>query len=595
MRKFSILRPLFLAALAACSLWAAAGLNLPVKKVNGKQCYYYKVARGNTVYGVAQQLGVSRDQIITFNPSAADGLKPGMMLYFPVSEFGKPDPAALAAQESQSAQQVPVIRYVVSKGETLFGIGHKFGVSAESIVALNPTADRGIKAGQTLLIPDKSKEGQPVETGDFPADESAATPEQNKIVLPDELNPDKQERSLTPVPRDVIRIAGDEEQSAPAQEQPAEESAQPQVQQRPEVTVSVLMPFMTGSEKPARAAQLAAEFYGGFLIAADSLQAVLPKVNIHAYDTRNSADNVRRLLAQEAAIGQSQVIIAPDAADQLQLISDFGRSHRIMVFNPLNARDTSYISNPYMLQGTIPSAQMYAKAAEAFVARLDGFTPVLLVNNSGRDDKRHFIETLKARLNADGIVPLMVEYDGSLSASSLAEQLGDPQADSKFIFIPQSGSLSEFNKFSNALTRYKNSAAEVGAQVRLWGYPEWVTFRGEPQKEIHELSTTLYTRSFFNPEGRESRGVDNSFVKWYGHEVSDGVPAQGVLGYDTGVFILKGLASGALDTEAPQNADWQGVQSTFHLRHENDSKGLANDALYIVRFLPGDLIDAEVI
>ena len=99
MRKFSILRPLFLAALAACSLWAAAGLNLPVKKVNGKQCYYYKVARGNTVYGVAHQLGVSRDQIITFNPSAADGLKPGMMLYFPVSEFGKPDHAALAAQE----------------------------------------------------------------------------------------------------------------------------------------------------------------------------------------------------------------------------------------------------------------------------------------------------------------------------------------------------------------------------------------------------------------------------------------------------------------------------------------------------------------
>ena len=69
-------------------VWTGAmSLDLPVKKVKGVEYYYYKVKNKETVYGVSKRLGLSRDEIVRYNPSAADGLKKNMMLYFPVADF----------------------------------------------------------------------------------------------------------------------------------------------------------------------------------------------------------------------------------------------------------------------------------------------------------------------------------------------------------------------------------------------------------------------------------------------------------------------------------------------------------------------------
>lgn len=69
-------------------VWTGAmSLDLPVKKVKGVEYYYYKVKNKETVYGVSKRLGLSRDEIVRYNPSVADGLKKNMMLYFPVADF----------------------------------------------------------------------------------------------------------------------------------------------------------------------------------------------------------------------------------------------------------------------------------------------------------------------------------------------------------------------------------------------------------------------------------------------------------------------------------------------------------------------------
>ena len=143
--KISLRNLLASIAIALTALGSAA-LDLPVKNVNGTQQYYYAVRRGDTVFSIARTIGVTRDDIVRHNPAAADGVRQGMTIYLPVSEYAGVSSPATAAADAPAARAA--FRYRVNKGETLFGLSHRFGVSVDDIIALNPGANDGIKAGE---------------------------------------------------------------------------------------------------------------------------------------------------------------------------------------------------------------------------------------------------------------------------------------------------------------------------------------------------------------------------------------------------------------------------------------------------------------
>ena len=77
------LRTLALTGAITIASFGTYALDLPVKSVNGNRYYYYEVEFGDTVYSLSDSLGISRDDIIRYNPGAADGVKAGTILYFP--------------------------------------------------------------------------------------------------------------------------------------------------------------------------------------------------------------------------------------------------------------------------------------------------------------------------------------------------------------------------------------------------------------------------------------------------------------------------------------------------------------------------------
>lgn len=126
-----------LVGLMALNAWADNLSDLPVTKVGGRDCYYYEVQPKETVYSLCRRFGVSREELLKYNPDAADGLKAGQMLYFPVDEKN---------------QSVRPRTYVVGKKETAYGISKKFGLTTDEFYALNPEALDGLKAGQTVRL-----------------------------------------------------------------------------------------------------------------------------------------------------------------------------------------------------------------------------------------------------------------------------------------------------------------------------------------------------------------------------------------------------------------------------------------------------------
>lgn len=141
-----IKRAAALVALTATLAASAQVQTLPTMGVAGRVLRYYDVRTGDSVYSVARDLGITVDQIIANNPSAADGLTPGMRLYFPESLAGGAD-----ATPAPGEPQHP-LTHVVEKGESVYGISARYNIPVETIIKLNPQADSGVHAGQVLRL-----------------------------------------------------------------------------------------------------------------------------------------------------------------------------------------------------------------------------------------------------------------------------------------------------------------------------------------------------------------------------------------------------------------------------------------------------------
>lgn len=594
--KRLILKIAFVAAAViiagASALWGGV-LDLPVTNINGQSCYYYKVKNGDTVYGLVDKLGVSREDLIKYNRWAEDGVRAGRTLYFPVAYFEKK--ATETVEDRPEGGETTVVepgqgtRYVVEKDETLFGICHKFGLTAEQIIAANPSAEAGVEKGDVLFLPLKSA----VEKTDVSSANEISDAENKVVEIPTDG-----ERKLTPVNPGLVRIdtlgTDTVEETEPGTvDEEGKTEATDSLKSRQ--TVVVMLPFMLDEEKLNKATQQITDFYRGFLLGVDSMRQMTPHADVLVFDTGNSTERVRRLLADEPRMAEASFIIAPDNAEHLKLLAEYGRSNNCYVLNNVGARDSSYVTNPFVMQGAVPTKVMYAKAIEAFVETLGDATPIILVNENGRNDKQPFVDELKVALAQKGVETKELKYSGSLHSAAMDEQFGESAPGSEYVFIPISGSLSEFNKFAPSIVKFREDMLAKGGKVTLWGYPEYVTFRNDAYENLGKLNTMIYSRSYSNDNSRDVAAVNGSFGKWYGREMVEGVPSQALLGFDTANFVLRALSAAGPDGLDAASADWQGVQSTFRFRKTDDAEGLVNMAVYIITFNGGDDVDVKVL
>lgn len=510
--------------------------------------------------------------------------------------------AALAITMAASAPVAQVstslTTHKVQKGETLYGIARLYHVPADSIIHYNPSASNGLLEGQNLIIPGSgtatatAKTGQQQNAGWRDANRSTAI---NQATTPAEPNvlPAKDAAPLTdgvdPTAVNNANIASDSLAVAADTmvQNPAERT----------ITISLIQPFML-QRIPTQKDQLTTDFYRGMLIAADSLRSLLPHVKLMVYDTRNDTKRLENYLAQEQQLRNADIIIGPDNAEHVAIIANYCLENKVPLLNNFVLRDTTYLTNPYVLHGNITSPDMTATAIRELVSmcRADSLTPVILKAAKPDKDMKAFVEAAQTALEAAGIAPRIINYNTALTAEDLASQLPTTPS-GNYIFIPNGSALEDFNRYAKAITAFKEQ--NLGTNIiRLFGYPEWVTFREKSQELLHGAETYIYSR--FNPDSHNfsARNVLDAFHRWYRHDPVDGVPSQALWGFDTACFLLYNLANGY--SFRPDNTlpvSYNGVQNSFSFtrNNQNAEEGPANATMYIVSYLPGGFIDARIV
>lgn len=120
----------------------------------------YVVRRGDTLWEIARALDLSVDSLRAVNGLSANAvIRPGQSLRLPGRSGSAPAAAGAATKAAASDRETApdAVSYVVRSGDTLSGIASRHRTSVASLKKLNGLSSSRIRPGDVLLIPGHSK------------------------------------------------------------------------------------------------------------------------------------------------------------------------------------------------------------------------------------------------------------------------------------------------------------------------------------------------------------------------------------------------------------------------------------------------------
>ena len=121
---------------------------LPEKKIvlNGKEYYLHVVRKGEGLYRLGVNYGVSQQEILDANSDITENLKIGQIVRIPIISGRNSDTKEMDKSRS-------FIYHTVEKGQTVFFVSRKYNISEDVIYNNNPGSKERLIEGAILKIP----------------------------------------------------------------------------------------------------------------------------------------------------------------------------------------------------------------------------------------------------------------------------------------------------------------------------------------------------------------------------------------------------------------------------------------------------------
>lgn len=485
--------------------------------------YYYRVAKGETLYSISRQYGIKPKRLLKYNTQYAhnEPLAVGAVVRLPLSEIDR-------------SKLKTVIQPVMVEKNVTEEKPERKEVKEETI---------------TLVKPEQVDETRPVVVKD------TLPVEARKMVVQDEKRgmPDYLTGGIMPAD--------------------------------PFVKIALLLPF-SAKEYPlyldslgglqtvtisARVEQFL-DFYEGVLLAVDSLKNQGYKIDLHVYDTERNSDKMVAL-AKELDDLRPDLIIGPVYGSVYKAILDNLENKHIPVVYPLSSRSEGFGRYPNFIQVNAS----FGAVAEKMMQWLDGQryqANVVYINLVGTEDadwmeKKAFREQLKLR---EGIQSFNWRLD-QIMLDSLRTML---LPDRENILILPASKEADVSKVLPLI-----SALSDGYQITVLGLPEWQTFTSVDHETFYKLNTKLFSYSYVDYQSPEAVAFADKFRKYFYTE-----PGSLVFkAFDMGLYFI-GLAAKYRDKtlEALEYDDRATSFSRFRFNKIKNGEGKENHGFYIVNF-----------
>lgn len=567
-------------------------LRIPVKKPNGKQdestYFYHTIEQGETLSSIAIMYGVSTASVKKLNPDADRNFKIGFTLKIPQTvkvpeetgrenykfhtiapketlsslaklygikiqditdlnpgltaenfQIGKViriDMARAKKQEPEKAEE-KFFEYLTKKNESLFSISRRFNIPIDSILALNPGLSGRFRSGLLIKIP---------------------TPKPVEKQEPEQVEPITQQETK---PVDELTI-------------PSAATIEP-------IKVAVMLPFMLDEqgEEAAKQSRRFIEYYEGLLLAVEKLKAQGISINLYVHDTGSESKSISKIL-RSPEMNDVQMIIGPVYSAHITPVAKFAKSNNIALVIPFTSKNEDVLTNSHIFQVNTPHSYLYSEASQLFCQKFKNAKVVFLSEKDKVGDKTDFINVLKTELKRNAIFFQTYTVTQPEDIEKITSALSENEEN---IIIPTSGNTNAIKPFIPELQSVVVNNPSY--KISLFGYPEWQTYVKDYIDAFYRLNTYIYSTFFVNPTESSYKEFSGHFRNWYQRDIINSYPKYGVLGYDSGLYFMKTLASTGNNFDKSVSGNrFHGIQTGFSFERVNNWGGLINKNVYLIHY-----------
>lgn len=494
----------------------------------------HEIQAGETLYSIARQYNVSVSQLLELNPGLqADYIMSGQTINVPAASTeavtapqGAQSQLATASSAIQFANGRPKYKakHEVQKKETIYSLARRYEVTEQELIDANPSLKKGkLKKGMVLNIPFSAKEN---------------------------LEYAEQQRKIE------------------------EEAQKPKVQKYSTIKVAVLLPFSLVETKMLAEAQKMTNLYQGFLLAVDSLKQRGCSVEVHVYDEAVSDTDFDRIL-KNPAMKDMQLILGPVRPYHLSAVANFAHENNIAHVVPLSNEMSLVNEHPTLFQVNIPYSYIYGQVYNRFVVAHKSEN-IIFVNMNDKGDNMNYVAGFKKALDEMGIT---YHTANVAEVSSIQEALSTHAHN---VIVPSSGSAAAFENLCKKIDGMNLSEDHF---VQLFGFPEWQTFAAKHEKHFAKYRCQFFTSFYSNATSPRTQQFQTLFRRWFNQDQYSSFPRYGEMGYDIGVYFIKGLHDfGSAFYENIHNYSYLSLEFPFNFEKKNQWSGYQNRSVFLVTY-----------
>lgn len=497
-----------------------ANTSAPVENTTKKsELKTHIVKKGETVYSISKQYGISQDALVSRNPGIDTELQEGKMLIIPPvfqsNSFVEPE------QNQAPSHKI----HIVKQEETIFGICKQYQITQEDLIKANPDVANGLMAGKILRIPLNSTEIAEINTAD-----SIST---------------SLEKVFNSEPKTSIECA-------------------------------LALPWnfakVTETSKIDANTERFIEFYNGMLLAVDTLRKTGLNINLRVYDS-GKTDAEAQTLVSYNELKSMDFIIGPAYQSQIKTMADFALANNVKLVIPFTSKSEEVKNNASVFQINAPQNESAADVALQIAQNFKDYNVVIVSFSDPKyNDKAVWADTLKFTLDAMGVKNKDVVF------SNYTELKKTVDKKKKNLIFPVTTNQVALNQILPIINMLKAKDTEIA----VFGFNEWQNYNSI-SKELFHYDTYFTSPFFIDFKSEETIKFLKKYRSYYNAEPTNSHPMYAILGYDMMMYFCESMQKyghdfeWALDKIAPST-----LQSDFKFNRVGETGGFINSRHFII-------------
>jgi LysM repeat protein len=584
-----------------------------IETIDGKKYYIHEIQKGETIYAVSKAYNVDKNVIAIENPDVFEKFQPGQILHIPYEK------------STISTDKSSVKIHTVEKGETLYSIAKKYGVSIKELIKLNPEAENGLQIGQKLNLTAKDETKKNITTATLPSDTSKYIYHKvekgqtmysiaklydvsiDKIyqVNPQLENQGLKNGELIKIPKEKKATINEEVMLDPKVDSIKKEIIPELNYNPPKVNVdcqkynysstnetfkiALLLPLqgdaitLEGEDAASVNSNFEPqpkpflEYYEGFLLAVDSMRKTGLNISVKIIDLKK--DSARTIeIINKGELNDLDLIVGPVYENNFKIVSDFALRKGINIIYPINSQNSELTNNSRVF---LINSSLYSQMSQAtkYLAAFNDVNYVVIHNGSQEEKdimsiykKILFKEYLK-NFNTEKVPYHEILYS-SVGLTGIENVFSKEKVNT--LIIPSSNQLFVINlltKLHPLTKKYK---------IVLAGMPSWKKFEKNLELEyLHNLN--MHTFVPFFADYSNLAVID--MVMQYRNNFKCEPSKFSFLGFDTGIYFLYALKNYGHDfQDCLSNQKVSLVQADFNFVKVSEKGGYENNGTFILHY-----------